>query len=228
MKIAVIGDRHGYDFGREWLEENINNTDINKFVFVGDWFDSFDKSLDDQIDVFLKDMSYKEQRPDDVYYLYGNHDVHYIFDKAVRCSGYQNTNRFKISNVLYKHISKIQHLCYFDGWLFSHAGVSNTLRNFFFDRFGPVTIEEFVEMGNISDNEAFYHCDNNGYGLYSGSMWIRPKQLFKDLIEGVNQCYGHTHISEPTIDIHENCKTLNVDAYKCVIIDTQTDKIEIV
>lgn len=223
MIIAAIGDRHGKDFGRKFLDDNILNPNIDKFVFMSDYFDSYDKTLEQQIDVFNDDMWYKTLRPNDVFYLKANHDAHYITSDAAICSGFQHNNQFKIKHILNEHWNTFKHLVYFDGWLFSHAGVTNTLRNVFTNRFGEVDILDFVDMANQSNNKAFYRCDDNGYGKFSGSMWVRPKRLFKDLIPNINQCYGHTYNDNMVVTQHGNIKTINIDCSGIVLIDTLTN-----
>lgn len=72
MKVNVIGDIHGRTNWKDLvIEDGIN-------VFVGDYFDPYDKISEDDLMINFTDIcDFKRKRPETVL-LYGNHDFHYI------------------------------------------------------------------------------------------------------------------------------------------------------
>jgi predicted MPP superfamily phosphohydrolase len=108
-RVLTVGDIHGRSIWKNFLFGSYENfeawkdsvlsentpawenaldivfSDIDKVVFVGDYFDSFTVSNAEMkanvLDLFL----FKRQYPERVFMLWGNHDVHY-WDSSERCS----------------------------------------------------------------------------------------------------------------------------------------------
>ena len=75
-EILIIPDVHGRDF---WKEAVVSQ-DYEKVVFLGDYSDPYDiEGITDDvaIDNFKSIIDYKQQNPDKVVLLLGNHDLHY-------------------------------------------------------------------------------------------------------------------------------------------------------
>jgi len=70
MKIIAIGDTHG-----DPLWKSIVNVekDAGLFVFIGDYFDSFLYSLEQQINNFKDIIQFKKDNMNKVILLVGNH-----------------------------------------------------------------------------------------------------------------------------------------------------------
>ena len=96
MKTLVLGDTHGTSFWK--LITNIEKPD--RVIFIGDYFDSFDIKLDEQLQNFLDIMEYKKSSGVDVICLIGNHDHHYFPEIGdTGTSGYQYVGSFQIGPV---------------------------------------------------------------------------------------------------------------------------------
>jgi predicted phosphodiesterase len=74
MKIICIGDIHGRDCWVKILEQN---PDADLFVFEGDYFDSFTIPALEQINNFKLILKFRDENPNKVIMLFGNHDFHY-------------------------------------------------------------------------------------------------------------------------------------------------------
>lgn len=75
MKIIALGDTHGRHTWRKKAKEN----DYNKFIFVGDYFDSRENiSPRFQIENFKRILEFKRSDPERIVLLIGNHDYHYF------------------------------------------------------------------------------------------------------------------------------------------------------
>ena len=68
MKTIVIGDIHGRTIWKQIVRHNT----FDKVVFEGDYFDSFDISVKDQLKNFNEIIKFKERFPDKVVLLIGN------------------------------------------------------------------------------------------------------------------------------------------------------------
>lgn len=79
-KILIVSDVHGRKFWHK-AKEMINNVD--KVVFLGDYLDPYSYegvSRLDAIKEFREIIKFKEDNPDKVILLLGNHDCAYCFD----------------------------------------------------------------------------------------------------------------------------------------------------
>lgn len=219
MKVIAIGDIHGRDIWKQIVNQE---QDADKFVFVGDYFDSFTIKGNDQINNFLDIIEFKKTSNKEVILLLGNHDYHYYpgIDET-GTSGYQTLMAPSIKHVVNDNKNHLQVAYKLDEFVFSHAGLSSEW------------LDDMVvgwDVNNMVDkiNELFtyrpdtiayrsfkyYGFDNTkgvlsaGYGdeVYQGPIWIRPKSLLsinKDTQDGkytkketlknfIIQVVGHT------------------------------------
>lgn len=208
MKILCLGDTHGNPL---W-KEIINKETFDKVVFIGDYFDSFDFTGEQQLSNYLDIIEYKKNNLDKVILLIGNHDYHYL-DVDEQYSGFQQdfANQF---NYVLKENLHLHQMCYkYENFIFTHAGVSNTwLKN---NGYNNEEINEFI-------NDLFKHkplsfkftpgrnYSNTGDDVTQSPIWIRPKSLNQDKLENYYHIIGHTYQ-----------KTLNNTYYKYIyLIDT--------
>jgi predicted phosphodiesterase len=210
MKIIAIGDIHGKGIWKKIVKQE---SDADKFVFIGDYFDSFDISYADQQENFKKIIQYKEKHPEKVILLLGNHDYHYLFDEYY--SGYQEFNADRIENLLRKGIEKSYfQMCYrHEKFLFTHAGVTKTWS----EKYG--VINDNVLEGSINllfgiKPEAFgfqrgENLNSSGDNFYQSPLWVRPVSLKQDQIEGYTQVVGHTH----QLELKPSEDTIFVDTF---------------
>lgn len=128
MKILAIGDTHGRDY---WKDIKHLIDEYDKFIFIGDYFDSFDLKPITQLNNFNEIIKFKNQYLDKVVLLIGNHDYHYFPSITEVYSGYQPTMRFEYQKALTEaYNSGLLDVCYNDKeYLFSHAGLTKTWCN---------------------------------------------------------------------------------------------------
>jgi len=218
-KVVYIGDIHGRDVWKEIVKKH---SDADTFVFIGDYFDSFNISGIEQLrnaEEIVEFKKFEELDPNKkVYLLIGNHDIHYwpgVKDRG-GTSGFQptmmyqfeqffrdNENMFQMAVSLGTTINR--RLC-------THAGVSSE----FLKDVGYWTYDGYTDESNVADflNDLFHHKPNefdfvayadrnngyvDGYGDNEGQspIWIRPKSLQRsnknsDLKKMFTQIVGHT------------------------------------
>lgn len=185
MTLITIGDLHGKS---EW-KHILKRWRADIVVFIGDYFDNLDGiSAADQISNFEEIVELKKNDPYKYILLIGNYDYHYLVDEQY--SGYQSLHAVDIRESLEKNLKYLQviyrHEFNNNRYLFSHAGITKTwLKN--------KTLDE-VNMLFRENLDAFKFNGYNPYGddITQGPLWVRPKSLKKDKIDGYIQVVGHT------------------------------------
>lgn len=198
MKIIAIGDIHGRD---EW-KKIIKNHTFDKLIFIGDYFDSHESiSPVAQIENFKEIIKYKRSNFNKVELLFGNHDFHYLKSSVgERYSGYQGVSSFNIQELLEEALKdELMKISYsFGNYLFTHAGVTKTwLKNTGYDGAKDGDIVYYLnELFKYKPLSFKFMMGSNGdyYGddVTQGPIWVRPKSLLSDSIDGFKQVVGHT------------------------------------
>jgi hypothetical protein len=194
MKILAIGDIHGKD---NWEKIKHLVEEYDKFIFIGDYFDSFTIKPIDQLDNFNKIVDFKKQYSDKVELLIGNHDYHYFPSITEEYSGFKPTMKFDYQNALREaYNSGLMNVCYkHEIYLFSHAGLTKTW-----------SISRDINLNNVveSVNDLFKHKpqefgfeigrNHSYYGddVTQGPFWVRPNSLYKDALDFYIHVVGHT------------------------------------
>jgi predicted MPP superfamily phosphohydrolase len=194
MKVIVIGDIHGRDIWKE-----IVNQDYDLVVFIGDYLDSYDISIDKQITNFQEILDYKKANSDKVILLLGNHDFHYLPYIEDQYSGYKRQTKSLASHLLQSHIKSgdIVMSITISNYLFSHAGVSDVwlkrLEHY----------EENCDISTLINDYLIYkpsvfnftmgmNFDECGDDICQTPIWIRPQSLLQSAVPGFIQVVGHT------------------------------------
>lgn len=205
MKTLVLGDIHGRTIWKDIIEKE--NPD--KVIFLGDYVSTHEGiSSDQQIEELYAILDYKDNNPDKVILLRGNHDMQHLGFYWASCSGlnmrvlqYMSTN-----DVKGWYLSLTQWV-YIDEELktiFSHAGVSTV----WMDKIAKIS--DVHEINNLEPSEKFGFCDNNPFDCCGESetqppTWIRPYTLATCNVPGWDQVVGHT--PQPGISkMYKNCK----------------------
>ena len=128
--ILIIPDVHGRDFWKEAVESQ----DYEKVVFLGDYSDPYDiEGITDDVAIanFKSIIDYKQQNPDKVVLLLGNHDLHYYSEFYYELAGgvrYDPIAAISLQR-LFQENPQLFQLAYETDWggkryLFSHAGIT--------------------------------------------------------------------------------------------------------
>lgn len=208
MRTIFIGDIHGDDV---W-KQIVNKESHDRVIFIGDYFDSFDISTDDQLNNFLDIMEYKKTSGKIVVCLIGNHDHHYFSSvNNTRTMGYQRVGSYFIKPVIENNKEHLQIAYKFDNILCTHAGVTKTFMNSIFgsDGWSLDTVDE--DLNELFKYKPLSFCfdsansgiysDSYGDDIYQSPIWVRPKSLQKDGLDKkeIIQVVGHTQQNQ--IDI---------------------------
>lgn len=209
MKTVIIADVHGRD---QWKQILAQETDADKIVFLGDYFDSFDLSGAVQMHNFKEIIEFKEKSGKEVIMLVGNHDYHYFpeIDES-STSGYQYRMAPAIKLLIQENRQHLQVAYRMDEFVFSHAGISSEWLDDFIPSWNLDTMVDRINETfkytptnlcyrsyKITDADKGEWIGSGGYGneIYQGPMWIRPKALMSanrdTLRKEIIQVVGHT------------------------------------
>ena len=184
MKTLIIPDIHT-DYIK--AEEMIAVEKPDKVVFLGDYFDDWEDTLEstEQTALWLKTSLEDKNRT----HLLGNHDLSYLYP-TYRCAGFSEGKQYVI-NKTGVDLKQLKSYCWVDDYLCTHAGLSDDFYNAYKHRDESIT--EFLE----ADFPALYNCSSLRGGLdrFSGIYWCDYNE-FVD-IPHVNQIFGHTNGKYP-------------------------------
>lgn len=223
MKIIALGDTHGRT---HWKNIVAKETDADKIIFIGDYFDThYDVSVDQQIQNFIDILNFKKENVDKVILLIGNHDFHYLKGAQETYSGYQKFKATDINEVLEPAVSTgLLQMCYVhDNYVFTHAGLTKTWCSN--NEINLSELEDSVNRRFMSNIESFRftYGDNysqSGNDITQPPIWVRIPSLLADKLEGYRFVVGHTTLQEITItDNLIGIDTIGTSEEYLVIID---------
>ena len=192
-KILVLGDTHGRPFWKEIIEKE--NPD--KIIFLGDYVSTHEGiSAEQQLSNLEEILIYKENNPDKVILLRGNHDTQHLGYYWAECSGWDGQVWGVMSQSEFKErFLKLTQWVYIDEELetiFSHAGVSDVwMKNSEIDSVHDINSLEPSELFGFTPN---YYGDCYGDSETQPPLWIRPQALCKCNVKGWDQVVGHTPV----------------------------------
>jgi predicted phosphodiesterase len=206
MKTVLIGDIHGHDSWKQVINQEQN---ADRFVFVGDYFDSFSVPGLIQCQNFQDIIEFKTTTDKEVILLIGNHDYHYFPEIGENgCSGYQARMAPTIQHIIDTNRDHLQLAYQFDDILVTHAGVSSEwlddtivmwdvpnlamyLNDLFKYQPSKIAYRSYKQVG-----DQVYGAYGYGDETFQGPLWIRPKSLMKanyaTLRTQIRQVVGHT------------------------------------
>lgn len=213
MRIIVIGDIHGRNIWKDIVNKESKGRDQRThFVFLGDYFDSFDIPLEEQIGNFQDILEFCKKHYGIL--LTGNHDYHYLVEGSEyseRYSGFQSKGYPTIHWLL--TTANLRIVARYKNFLFSHAGITNAWLK-------SRNLEHLEDLNDFNLKEfRFDGIDMYGDDVTQGPLWVRPGSLEKDGLREYNgeeiiQVVGHTR--QDAIDLDGRniyCDTLEVGEY---------------
>jgi predicted MPP superfamily phosphohydrolase len=115
---VVVGDLHGkVEIAEYWIK----NREHRSIIFIGDYLDSFDRSIEDQYELLEMVLDAVENQ-ENVYALMGNHELSYLLPERYQASGYKHTLAAKIEHLHQKMWKNLKLWLVNNEFLISHAG----------------------------------------------------------------------------------------------------------
>jgi len=157
----------------------------------------------DQLENFKDIMEFKRQNKYKAILLIGNHDFHYMPEAKETYSGYQDQYAYLIKTCIAdaRRENMLQMAWQWKNILFTHAGVSKT----FLDSL-------IAEADTVAErlNDSFYFKPTtfrfNGYNsggedITQSCIWIRPRSLATNAVDGHVQVVGHTRMADGILNV---------------------------
>lgn len=186
----VIGDLHGkVEIAEYWIK----NKEHRNLIFIGDYVDSFDRSIEDQYEL-LEMVLYAVENMENVYALMGNHELSYLLPEMYKASGYKPALAAKIEHLHPRMWKNLKLWMINNKFLISHAGFRPEFIGKVDYRLSKddklIAIEEKLKTIPFQD---FFMIGKSrgGYYPYGGPLWLDWYDEFKN-IERVRQVVGHT------------------------------------
>ena len=199
MKYNFVGDLHG-----KWEDVEEALTHDGHVVFVGDYMDSFDRSIDDQERTLLLVLDAIERGK--ATGLFGNHELSYL-TMAHRCSGYNLDADAMIIPHKQRMINLLKtHLIIEPDWYITHAGVHPYV-------WEQQTLAD-VSLADTTTAEHWIGASRGGNQWVGGIWWCDFNMEFLPIL-GISQIFGHTsyggHNIRTSHSIEDNTKNYCID-----------------
>lgn len=197
MKILVLGDIHGMGCWEPIIEKE--NPDLT--IFLGDYVSTHGLITEkQQIDNLRRILEYKEENPDNVILLRGNHDMEALYYWA-EC--YPATGEFVKTFMRLneeRFLNNTQWIYLYKNICFSHAGISSIWME-------NNKIKSLEDINTLEPSEIFAFTgkmsDFTGVSSTQPPTWIRPWTLVDCGYKGVIHVVGHTMVQPCIRNIKE-------------------------
>lgn len=228
MRIIALGDTHGRTDWKRIVEEET----FDKVVFLGDYFDSHDFiTAEQQMDNFQDLLAYKRANVEKVVLLIGNHDFHYHRKISQTYSGYEYFSEFEIQDLFQFALEEdLVQMCFlYQKILFTHAGITKTWAKA--NKIDLNNLENSINQLFKNTPKAFGYNPgklNDPYGeeICQTPIWVRPKSLRQNAIEGFTQVVGHT--PQPGIRLDDKIIFIDTIGTSGEYLSIQNDEMSIV
>ena len=229
--MIIIPDVHGRSFWRDSVKDNENE----EIVFLGDYVDPYEYEglkPEDGLLALEDVIKFKEEHPNNVHLLLGNHDCGYIWESV--CSSRRSVRLYKDISYLFKDNLKLFDLAFKKQindkkYLFTHAGVHKVWIDKFIDYLDVKIDYDNIDffLNNTLHLETYYDALETFLGMYSyfrsyfgpdyGScVWGDVREMSDELPHreadkelGYYQIFGHTQLNDKPI-IKESFACLDV------------------
>lgn len=203
MKILAVGDLHGRIECLERAVAEFRRKECDKLILIGDYTDSFDRSVEDQIECLRAIAYYYNKYGEQIEAIIGNHD-HPAYVHNKRCTG----TRGELAATFSKYYEKVHYRVAFEhgDYLFTHAGINQlwwnrhqTKFDFMQEKFGPLKKAETLNM--LWDSRFFpmffeVGTAREGWSETGSIFWSDRGENERWRVTGFNQVVGHSPCAE--------------------------------
>ena len=222
-KVLIVPDVHGRKFWHKAMEMI---DEVDQVVFLGDYLDPYPRegiTFEDALMEFEEILAFKEDYPDKVVLLVGNHDMHYIKTEFMNCSRLNVRQRQEIHDLFMSNIDKFQLIYEIDKYLFSHAGVYlEWTKKYEITLWDLFDFKKFLEKRWSTLEDVSY--TRGGWDKVGSCVWADIRESVENELPIMfkKQIVGHTQMQEkPYITTKIAC----LDVRQCFMLDTETDEI---
>lgn len=189
-ELIVCGDIHGeIEVVEELMKWNV------PVCFVGDFLDSYTRSVADQIACLNMVLNAVEAEPEKYFTIKGNHELSYIISHQ-RCSGWNAATQIHMNHLKDRCLRLMRDYMWWEPtegnpFLITHAGLTNqSVTHFYLER-GVDGVKEYLHSDEFERVKFNVGSARGGFGNKPGIFWCDWWQEFQP-IKGINQVVGHS------------------------------------
>jgi len=204
--LLIIPDVHGRPFWREAVSAH----EGMETIFLGDYLDpyEYERITEEESFIGFKDIiRFKEEHPDRVTLLWGNHDLHYLYPELMG-SRYDIEHAERNAHYFWDHqtLFKMAYETQAGGkrFLFSHAGVGKSWMRYNFptiseDELTAELLNDLVGYPDFMSALGDISMYRGGDKPFGSMIWadIMEHGAKSNRLEGVVQVFGHTQVNQP-------------------------------
>jgi hypothetical protein len=199
-EILIVPDVHGRTFWEPALEYP------GEVIFLGDYVDPYPQEGFTQKNAYeelLKIIDFKQQNPERVTLLIGNHELHY-YNKTFQASRFANHYYKKYHSLLTEEsTADLFQLCkQVDNHLFIHAGITKGWYDKYKDTLQSLGNDLETQLNRLftENKKAFFEISHyrGGFHANGSPLWADINELYYEqepFDNDIVQIIGHTHIS---------------------------------
>jgi len=199
-KFLIIPDLHGRNYWKKFGDigmllksgNEIGSPKFDKYIFLGDYCDSFFKTNDEIKDNLLDIIDFKEMYPGYVELLWGNHEMHYLYNNN-QFTGFRPLAWFDLNEIFRKKRLLFNIAYQYKNYLFSHAGVHVG----WYRKFKPFddqkTLSESLNWAFEQNLHEIFDIGwhRGGQEKVGGPLWLDKSLGYKKPMKGFHQIVGH-------------------------------------
>jgi hypothetical protein len=199
MKTVIVPDVHNKV---KKVERILLKEVPDRVIFLGDWFDDFGDTVEDNQATARWLVNRMDKHPEDIF-LWGNHDTHYANPcRETVCSGFTKDKHIGITDMMsLKHWDRFDFIFWEGQWLFSHAGVtaphfSGAPKD---DLKGWLENQQMQAQMRLRSSKPHWFFQagmaRGGRAPFGGVNWCDITEFIPT--DNVSQVFGHTPRREP-------------------------------
>ena len=205
MRLLILGDSHCRS---DW-KTIVDSVTFDKVLFLGDYVDPYKYEFKTQPDI-IKELEevirFKGDNYDSTILLWGNHDIHYLYEELPKCTRYNYHDELKLQNIFKQYRNLFQYAYQIDNHLFTHAGVSGYWLKIFNKELKEAGLKE--DLSNITEVLNTYGHDFRGRHIINnigderggrgpgGPTWADECETRNNLPPNLDQYVGHSQVEK--------------------------------
>jgi hypothetical protein len=206
----VLGDIHGSTY---WKHVIADNSDC-RYIFLGDYLDPYEYVPRRELLGNLRQLiAFKQEHPQDVVLLLGNHDLHYFMEEVETCSRFDLQIAMRVADIFHEN-RRLFRFAFQDGnYIFTHAGIS---QGWFDNDFRGDSNRNIAEQLNHPtpglQELTLFNCGRlrGGSDRNSGIFWADTEELNEPL-QGFTQVVGHNRVADILEHSNDNARIIFCD-----------------
>lgn len=221
-RIITIGDLHGRTIWKDFADIKFLLyaepdaagfggfvPEYYKYVFLGDYCDSFTITSDQIRENLLELIRFKMLYPEHVILLWGNHDLQYWINDPWKkmdgtVSGYRPESHFDLFDIFNTNRDLFQFAYQEGNYLWTHAGVNFSWYHNIFAKeikgrdMDDMNVAEQLNVAFRYKLDCLFDIDfyRGGHKKIGGPLWCDKKLVDKNPLKNTHQIVGHSPVSD--------------------------------